>query len=273
MSTVTLNQIAELAGVSRGTVDRSLNNRGGIKPDVDHRIKEIAKRLGYRPNRAGKALASRKNPPKFGISLNSLGNPFFQDVIKGIKAAESELSDFGTRIIIKETKGYNIQNQINALDELAALSVNSIAVMPIDHQKIREKINTFSKSIPIFTINTDINETSRIAYVGCDYLKSGETAGGIVNLLINDVCNVGIITGSVNNMGHNMRMRGFLSVLLKDSKNIDILDIIENDDDDIISYSKTLQMLKNNPTINFIYIIGAGVNGTMRAVEELKRSD
>ena len=53
---VTLQQIAEAAGVSRGTVDRALNDRGRIKPEVAEKIKKIAEEMGYRPNRAGRAL-------------------------------------------------------------------------------------------------------------------------------------------------------------------------------------------------------------------------
>ena len=43
---VTLQQIAEAAGVSRGTVDRALNNRGRIRPEVEERIKRIAREMG-----------------------------------------------------------------------------------------------------------------------------------------------------------------------------------------------------------------------------------
>ena len=39
---VTLQQIAEAVGVSRGTVDRALNDRGRIKPEVAEKIKKIA---------------------------------------------------------------------------------------------------------------------------------------------------------------------------------------------------------------------------------------
>ena len=38
----TIQQIAELAGVSRGTVDRALNNRGRINPEVAKQIWQIA---------------------------------------------------------------------------------------------------------------------------------------------------------------------------------------------------------------------------------------
>ncbi|MFO7576442.1 MAG: LacI family DNA-binding transcriptional regulator, partial [Pelovirga sp.] len=57
---VTIKEIAGIAGVSRGTVDRVLNNRGKVNFEVEQRVKEIAKRMNYRPNRAAKALAARK---------------------------------------------------------------------------------------------------------------------------------------------------------------------------------------------------------------------
>ena len=44
---VTIQQIAELAGVSRGTVDRALNHRGRIAPEVAERVWKIADELGY----------------------------------------------------------------------------------------------------------------------------------------------------------------------------------------------------------------------------------
>ena len=43
---VTLNEIAKAAGVSRGTVDRALNNRGRIHPQVAERIRHIAEEMG-----------------------------------------------------------------------------------------------------------------------------------------------------------------------------------------------------------------------------------
>ena len=44
---VTIRQIAEESGVSRGTVDRVLNNRGKVRPEVEERVRKVAKELGY----------------------------------------------------------------------------------------------------------------------------------------------------------------------------------------------------------------------------------
>ena len=45
----TIKEIAEKAGVSRGTVDRALNNRGRVNPEVAERIFEIAREMNYQP--------------------------------------------------------------------------------------------------------------------------------------------------------------------------------------------------------------------------------
>lgn len=71
---VTMKQIAEACQVSRGTVDRVLNNRGKVKPEIDSLVREMAKQMGYRPNTAGKALAARKKNYVIGVLLVSEGN-------------------------------------------------------------------------------------------------------------------------------------------------------------------------------------------------------
>lgn len=63
---VTIRQIAVVAGVSRGTVDRVLHNRPGVKPEIAEHVRKISQDLGYEPNRAGKILAARKQPLKIG---------------------------------------------------------------------------------------------------------------------------------------------------------------------------------------------------------------
>ena len=50
----TIKEIAEKAGVSRGTVDRALNNRGRVNPEVAERIFEIAREMNYQPKRKKK---------------------------------------------------------------------------------------------------------------------------------------------------------------------------------------------------------------------------
>ena len=66
---VTIKEIAALANVSRGTVDKVLNNRPGVKDSTREKVLKIAAELHYQPNFIGKALVHSNNPIKIGIIL------------------------------------------------------------------------------------------------------------------------------------------------------------------------------------------------------------
>ena len=78
---VTSKQIAELAGVSRGTVDRALHNRGRVSPEVAERIRKLADELDYQPNAIGRALVKTSQDFKLGVILQSIENPNDADCI------------------------------------------------------------------------------------------------------------------------------------------------------------------------------------------------
>lgn len=45
---ITMKEIASICDVSRGTVDRVLNNRGKVRPETAERILAVARSMGYR---------------------------------------------------------------------------------------------------------------------------------------------------------------------------------------------------------------------------------
>ena len=81
----TIREIAELAGVSRGTVDRVLNHRGSVNAATAALVNDIAKKLDYKPNRAGIALAAQRKMVRIGVVLFDTGNPFFDEVELSLK--------------------------------------------------------------------------------------------------------------------------------------------------------------------------------------------
>src|SRR5512145_2671266 len=122
--TANIKQIAQIAGVSRGTVDRALNDRPGVNKEVDGRIKEIAHALNYKPNKVAKAFATRNRGRKLGVVINSEGNPFFDEVLQGIYTAAAEVADFGTQVIVKRAKGYDVSRQVELIEELASENIS-----------------------------------------------------------------------------------------------------------------------------------------------------
>ena len=270
---VTVKQIAELAGVSRGTVDRALNGRGNVRPEVEKRILKIAEEMGYTPNRAGKALAYQRKNLSFGIAANIEGNEFFADLLRGAKVATDEYSDFGLTLKIAGGRRYDAAQQLRQLSALQAAGVSGIAVCPLNLPEIEEKINSLvAAGIKVITVNSDIENTGRLCYVGCNYYQSGVTAGGMLRLMRPQEVKAGIVTGSIRMLGHNHRMKGF-SDMVKTLPDSAVVDVCESLDEQEIAYEETLKMLKSHPEINTLYFAAAGAVGGVRAAVDLGLSD
>lgn len=266
---VTIKDIAKAAGTSRGTVDRVLHNRPGVKTEIAERVRAIAKEMGFVPNRAGKVLAARKQQITFGCLLPDKSIPFFDDVIRGFKRAENELSDFGVKIEIFHANRYESESHVAALKKLAAANYSGLCVTTLDTPEVQLEVNKIiQQGIPVVSVNTDIPDSGRICYVGTDYFCSGKTAAGMLNLIRPPKLNVLLLAGSYNMRGHKERIRGFLSGLDEHKIHYSLSDKIETLDSVDISYRKTIEAFKKDSGINCIFIASSGADGVCRAIEE-----
>ena len=262
----TIKEIAELAGVSRGTVDRVLNKRGGVNPTTEEKVLEIAKALNYKPNLAGTILAAQKKRLMLGVVLLGVGTPFYDDVLSGVRQKAAELESYNCTVVVKHTE-YDAIAQLQAIQELVAEGVNGIAITPYNDNRIRKEIHRlFSLGIPVVTLNTDIENTERLAYVGCNFYHSGETAAGLMHLITSGQVFVGIISGSRDVLCHTQRIAGFSNTIQKKYPNIRVSAAITNQDDDFESYEQTRRLLDSHPEINALYFTAGGVYGGCKAV-------
>lgn len=269
---VTIKQIAEECNVSRGTVDRVLNNRGRVREEIAVLVREKAEELGYRPNTAGKALAARKKNYVIGVILTSEGVEFFDEVLNGIRKGQEEIADYNVTLLVKSMKGYHAEKQLALMEEMKD-KVQLLILNGINEERIAQKIQEYMQDgIPVITINADVENSGRLRYVGCDFTASGRTAGGILGLLSGGRATIGIATGTVKVLGHNQRIHGFSSLCKERYPKMQIADIIETNDDDEAGYEQTCLMLKQYPEISAIYIVAAGAAGVCRAVEESGRA-
>jgi len=268
----TIKEIAELAGVSRGTVDRVLNNRGYVSPDKEKKVLEIARVLKYTPNLAGKTLAIRKKRLKFGYILfgSTSSNPFFLDVVDGIESRAAELSEYAVSVDIRYAVLEDPQLQVTLIDELLESGVAGLVITPINHQIVIDRVKELTESgFPVVTANSDIPNSGRLAYVGSDYYKSGETAAGIMNMICAGDAKVGIVMGSPLVLCHSERVAGFTRRIEEEYTGIKIIGTEINHDDDIQSFVVTKRLLESHPEIDAMFLVAAGVVGACRAVREM----
>ena len=266
---VTIKDIAATAGVSRGTVDRALHGRGDVSAEVRERVLRIAEELSYRPNRAALGLAALKKAVRVGLLLPSEGNPFFDEVIRGARAAQESLSDFGAAVVLESVRGYEPKEHLRALRALAGKGVGGICAATVDVPEIREEIGALSaRGVPVIAVNSELSECGCLSYVGCDYRQTGRIAAGLLLLLGLSRPSVLIVTGSKRVRGHNERVAGFLERLREAGAPFSVTAELECEDDDEAAYALTLEALRRLPQADCLYVAGAGVQGVGRAVRE-----
>ncbi len=270
---VTIKQIAELCGVSRGTVDRVLNGRGRVKPETEAAVLQMVKELGYRPNPAGKALAARRHRPVVGIILTSEGNVFYDEIIRGLQTAENRYQIYGLQVEARSMKGYDVETQLSFIHELAD-HIKALIISPINDEKIAAALNKLvDAGVFVVTLNNDIEHCRRQCYVGSDYINGGETACALLQLLQGDRADIGVVMGDKRVWGHQLRLQGFCE-RMKQISGFRILETVENNDDEIISYEQTKKLIQTYPEMNAVFIIAGGVYGACRAVmSEKKQKD
>lgn len=262
----TIKEIATLAGVSRGTVDRVLNHRGDVNSQTEEKILQIIHDLDYKPNKAGIVLAAQKKNLKLGVVLLGAGNPFFDDVLLGVNEKAQELAGYNCSVLIRQTE-YSLKQQLDAIDSLLAEGINGLAISPYNDKAVREKTDClWEQGIPVVTLNTDIENSSRIAYVGSNFYRSGEAAAGLMRLMTRGEVRVGIVSGSQNILCHTERIAGFSRVIAS-YPNIRIVDTVNNNDDDKVSFELTKKLLADHPETNAFYFTAGGVYGGCQAIE------
>lgn len=268
---VTLQQIAEAAGVSRGTVDRALNNRGRIRPEVEERIKRIAREMGYQPSRAGRALAMAKRKIRIGVILQYMETPFMQQVLKGVLEAKEEVESFGGTVKIYEIEGVEPEKVMAAMEELREKGFNGIALTPSEDQLLRARIDQYQEEygIPIVTFNADLEDTKRLCFVGQDTFQAGRTAAGLMWEMTGGNGQVAIISGQVANPGLISRQKGFSTEIKESFPGIEIVDIRYSYDDEWVASKIVEELLELYPELTGIYITGHGVKGVCQTLQKL----
>ena len=267
---VTLQQIAEAAGVSRGTVDRALNNRGRINPEVADNIRRIAREMGYQPNRAGRALAMSKHSYSIGVIVQAADTPFMKKLLIGVMEAKEEAERLGVGVVIKKIQGVDADKVMETMQKLRASGCNGIAVSPVEDDRLREMIDEYvEEGIPIVTFNSDIEKSRRMCFIGQNALQSGKVAAGLMAEILPEGAKVLIISGYPSNQSHKNRSKGFSKELAVCRSDVKILDIQYAYDDNLIAEKITREMLKEYKDLYGIYLAASGAEGVCKVLRDV----
>lgn len=182
MKKITINEIAKIANVSRGTVDRVVNNRGYVAEDKLKLIQKIIKDLNFTPNTHGRNLALSKSL-KIAVILpiHSAGE-YFESIVNATATAGKNYMPFGLQINYYYFDIYDL-SKFNIIEKII-FNENYNAIITTQPQNktiasFLRKCNT--KNLPYTLLGTYNSKFDSLCNIGQDAKQSGRLAGKLIN--------------------------------------------------------------------------------------------
>ncbi len=214
--TFRIKDIARLAGVSEGTVDRVLHDRGEVSEQTKEQVWDIIKKNGYQSNRLASRLASKKTFRIVAILPQiTEDNSYWQQPLKGIDIAAKEFTGFGMNF---ETVNYDGACELDFEEKVSSVLntlPDGIIFSPTFTESSRRMVALAqSQMVSYAFIDTNLPDCKSIGFFGQDAYMGGRTGARLVCNMIPDKSDVAImLIGRQDNISHRLqdRAKGFIS--------------------------------------------------------------
>jgi LacI family transcriptional regulator, galactose operon repressor len=264
VSSLTLEDIAEIAGVSRSTVSRVVNEQPNVRADVRKRVLEVIQNTGYRPNAAARTLASQRSWTIGLILPLSVSffftDPYYAHLTKGIAQA-CNLYDYTLALFLVGSK----EDEEKIFPRMSRKSMLDGVIVQSGHHGDQGIIgHLVDANMPIVVVGRPFR-SDNVSYLDIDNVNAAYNA--VAHLIRLGYQRIATITGPVASTVGIDRRKGYQKALVERGREVDETLIIEGDFTEAGGYYAMQQLLSARPDAVFaasdIMAIGA-----MRAVRD-----
>jgi len=176
-----IKDIAAMSGVSTGTVDRILHNRGRVSEEAKRKVEKVLKEIDYHPNLIARSLALKKTFRFISIMPACEKGDYWSHVYEGVSRAESELYSYHvevSRLTFDQFDQSSFEDMIPYILESECQGViigvpfaDSVALLAAGLDKL---------NIPYVLVDVLVENTNYLAYYGSHSFDSGYLAGRLL---------------------------------------------------------------------------------------------
>ncbi len=209
--------IAKMAGVSIGTVDRVLHNRGRVSEENRKKIEAILTQVNYKPNMMARSLVSKRIYHLAVIIPQFVTGEYWAQISSGIDHALTDFRQYhieAEKFYFDQFDEYSLRK---LLDNINLDKVDGVLVAPLfaaavlDFSKVLD-----DRNIPYVFIDTDVEQGKRMAFIGTSAIAGGRIVAKLLskNIKINDdILMARIAHSGVESAQAQSRRHGFLEYL------------------------------------------------------------
>jgi len=268
-----VRDLAKLANVSVGTVDRALNERDGIKKETRDRILAIARKHGYVPNLTARALSFSRSTLRVGLCIPQEIHFFYDQLRDGVMEEARQQAHVGLEVVYRPIKKLN-SPATRAVHSLFDAGVKALVMTPGSTREMSALIQKAEKgrNIRVVCVATDESPSCRSTAISVDPDINGALAAELMAKVVCPGSKVAIVTGMLITEEHRKKVQEFCRTFPTDSRGGKIVQVIEGHEEQNEVYLKTMRLLRKHADLGGIYVSTVNCIPVCRAVEAQKMS-
>ena len=267
---VTIQKIAELSGVSRGTVDRVLHGRPNVNPMIREKVVRAAEKLGYQSPVPPKSADCRQSTI---LIPQWTDGHFNRQIVSGIRKALRYIADPSFVLTEQPLRTMTMQELLRAMDEQIRSGVDGLIIGAENTPEVRAAIEqAVQKGVTVITYDADVPHSGRLCHAGQDLVRAGAIAAGVMARLIRPPEHVLIVTGNLRMEAHKGRVDGFCRRLLELGFSEDAYRVIETNEMPELTGELVAQALQADSRLHAVYMACQPLSGCIAGIRKARRT-
>lgn len=265
----TIQMVADLAGVSRGTVDRVLNNRPHVNEEVRQRVLEAVRETGYAPLSGRRQTGAAARSLTLGVLLPNWEGQFRAEVDRGIRRACAELEEANVRVLLRRCETDPPQEALRLLEDMRRDGAEGFAVCAVNDPSVERWIAArAAEGTPCVTFNSDLPASGRLCFVGQDIDQAGRVAAGLLHKCVSGQGPILATAGNLKFDGHRRRLEGFRRRLEELGFPAGQILVRETFNDYETTRRVVRETLEEQPELRGVYMANLSVSGCCAALAQ-----
>ena len=225
-----------MSGVSAGTVDRVLHNRGDVSVSSREKVQKVLDEIDYHPNMFAIGLAAKKRYHIVCIIPYYIEHDYWHAVVAGIDRAAQELRPFNVGVSYLYYRHADKSSYKEACAVLREENTDAVLVAPnFREETIKLTAYLEGADIPYAFIDFNIEQTHALCYIGQDSKTSGYIAAKILMRSYEKGQELVLFLSNQKNnpaeIQMQRRLEGFMQYLSEEHKDLTIHDIVLHKED------------------------------------------
>ncbi|QDO95210.1 substrate-binding domain-containing protein [Formosa sediminum] len=181
----TIKDIALLAGVSKGTVDRVLHKRGKVSDTALKKVTAILETIDYKPNLIAQNLKNNKTYHICVLLPDPNIDNYWQRCKIGILNASQDFEPFNVIVSIIEFNPQFTESFVENHQKALKQNPDAVLLAPLFYKEAQTAITDYKNlNIPVLTFNNQVTPITADGFVGQDLIQSGRVAARLFETTI-----------------------------------------------------------------------------------------